>query len=69
MTGIEACARRVYELHRAKDARRRRSHEGPIPTWDELPEPARSQLIAAYWRARSSYDAGRADPHEVPITG
>lgn len=68
MTGLETCARRVYELHRARYARRRRSHEGRIPTWGELPEPARSHLIAAYWRARSSYDAGRRDPREVRIT-
>ena len=65
---IERCARRVYELHRAGDLKRRRSREGRIPTWDDLPEPERSRRIAAYWRARSSYDAGRREPREVEIT-
>lgn len=64
---LEACARRVYDLHRARDAKRRRSNEGRIPAWDELPESARSAAIAAYWRARSSYDAGRREPREVAI--
>src|SRR5215510_13083527 len=58
---------RRHELHRARDTKRRRSHEGRIPTWDELDEPARSALIAAYWRARSSYDAARQSPREVVI--
>jgi hypothetical protein len=65
---IERCARRVYELHRAGDLKRRRSSERRIPTWDELPEPERSRMIAAYWRARSSYDVGRREPREVAIT-
>jgi hypothetical protein len=65
---IERCARRVYELHRAGDLKRRRSSEGGIPTWDELPEPERSRIIAAYWRARASYDVGRREPREVAIT-
>lgn len=65
---LEACARRVYELHRAGAAKHRRSHEGRIPTWDELPEPKRSRLIAAYWRVRWSYDAGRRPPREVRVT-
>jgi hypothetical protein len=69
MTGeLEACARGVYELHLARDLRRkRRSSEGQIPTWDELDEPTRSRLIATYWRARSSYDAGRRPVREVRI--
>ena len=66
MTGLEALARHVYELYRARDVRRGRSRV-PIPTWDQLDEPTRSQLIVAYWRARSSYDAGRQLPHEVRI--
>lgn len=53
---LEACARRVYELHR-----------GRVP-WDALSEPTRSQLIAAYWRARSEYEAGRTEPREVRVT-
>ena len=64
---LEVCARRVYELHRARDVRCGRSR-APIPTWDQLDEPTRSQLIAAYWRARSSYDAGRREVREVRIT-
>jgi len=64
---IEDCARRVYELARAGDTTRRRSSEGRIPTWDELPEAARSRLIVAYWRVRSSYDVGRQLPREVRI--
>lgn len=68
MTGLEDCARRVYELHRARDTKRRRSHEGRIPTWDELPESARCRLIVTYWRVRSSYDIGRLIPREVRIT-
>jgi hypothetical protein len=39
----------------------------PIPTRDELDEPTRSRLIAAYWRARASYDAGRREAREVRI--
>lgn len=66
MTGLEALARRVHEFHRARDVRRGRSRV-PIPTWDQLDEPTRSRLIAAYWRARSSYDAGRQLPREVRI--
>jgi len=55
VTVIEDCARRVYELHRARDLRRkRRSNEGRIPTWGELDEPTRSQMIAEYWRAWST---------------
>jgi hypothetical protein len=65
---IERCARRVYEFHRAGDLKRRRSRDGRIPTWDELPEPERCRLIAAYWRSRSSYDVGRREPREVAIT-
>jgi hypothetical protein len=65
---LELLARRVYALHRARDLqRKRRSSEGRIPTWDELDEPTRSRLIAAYWRTRSSYDAGRKLPREVRI--
>lgn len=52
---LEALARRVYELHR-----------GRVP-WDQLPEATRSALIAAYWRARSGYEAGRTEPREVRI--
>jgi hypothetical protein len=63
---LERCARRVYELHRARDVRRGRSR-APIPTWEQLDEAARSRLIAEYWRARSSYDAGRRLPREVRI--
>ncbi len=66
---LEHCARRVYELHRACDTKRRRSHEGRIPTWDELSEPERCRLIVGYWRTRSSYDAGRREPCEVKIVG
>jgi len=65
---LETCARRVYELHRARDVARGRSRTR-IPTWDELAESTRSALIAVYWRTRSSYDAGRRDPREVAITG
>lgn len=67
MIDIEACARRVYELHRARDAKRGRSREGRIPAWDELSEPTRSRLIASYWRARSSYEGGRREPREVRV--
>jgi hypothetical protein len=56
----------VYELDRASDVRRGRSRVR-IPTWDQLDEPTRSRLIAAYWRVRSSYDAGRTLPRELPI--
>ena len=66
MTGLEALARRVYELHRARDAQRGRSRVS-IPTWDQLDEPTRSRLIAAYWRARSSYDVGRRPVREVQL--
>lgn len=52
---LEACARRVYELH-----------HGRVP-WDALPEATRSRLIAAYWRTRSSYEAGRQVPRETRI--
>lgn len=65
---IEACARRIYELHRVHEAKHRRSNDGRIPAWDEMPEPARCALIAAYWRVRSSYDASRREPREVRIT-
>jgi len=65
---LEAYARRVYELHRAQDLqRKRRSSEGRIPTWEELDEPTRTQLIAAYWRARASYEVGRRPVREVPL--
>ena len=67
MTDLEQLARRVYELHRARDVKRGRSRTR-IPNWDELPSPARS-LIAAYWRTRASYDAGRREPREVRIDG
>lgn len=63
---LESLARRVYELHRARDVSRGRCR-GPVPTWDQLPEPTRSRLIAAYWRTRSSYDAGRRPPRETRI--
>lgn len=52
---LETLARRVYELHRS-----------PVP-WDALPESRRSELIAAYWRARSGYEAGRTMPRETRI--
>lgn len=52
---LEACASRVYELHR---------HRVP---WDSLPEPERCALIVAYWRARSGYEQGRRQPREVRI--
>lgn len=68
MTDLEQLARRVYELHRAGAVKRGRSRTR-IPNWDELPEPARSSLIAAYWRTRASYDAGRREPREVRIDG
>jgi len=64
---LEVCARRVYELHRARDVQRGRSR-APIPTWGQLDEPTRSQMIAAYWRAQSSYDVGRREVREVRIT-
>jgi hypothetical protein len=66
VTGLEVLARCVYELHRARDVQRGWSRV-PILTWDQLDEPTRSRLIAAYWRARSSYDAGRQLPREVRI--
>jgi len=65
---LEALARRVYELHRARDVRRGRSR-APIPTWDQLDEPARCRLITAYWRTRASYEVGRKQPREVRIDG
>lgn len=45
---LEALARRVYELH-----------HGRVP-WERLSEARRSELIAAYWRARSGYGAVEA---------
>jgi hypothetical protein len=65
---LEACARRVYELHRAREVRRGRSR-APIPTWHQLDESTRCRLIAAYWRARSQYDAGRGSPREIKLEG
>lgn len=64
---LEVCARRIYELGRERDVRRGRSR-ARIPTWDDLPEDERSRLIAAYWRARAQYDAGRREPREVRIS-
>lgn len=55
MRDLAACARRVYELHRGQ------------PAWDTLPEPARSALIARYWRTRAQYEAGRREVREVRI--
>lgn len=52
---LEACARRVYELHRS------------WPPWSALPEAERSRLIAAYWRVRSRYEIGRQLPRESRI--
>lgn len=63
---LETLARRAYEIHRDRDVKRGRSHV-KIPTWDELDEPARSRLIAEYWRARASYGVGRHQPREVRI--
>ena len=63
---LEALARRVYELHRERDLARGRNR-ARIPTWPELDEPTRSQLIATYWRARASYEVGRREPREVRI--
>jgi hypothetical protein len=63
--GIEACARRVYELHRDRDVQRGRGRV-KIPTRNELDEPTRSRLIAAYWRSASGY--GRAEAREVRIS-
>lgn len=54
MRDLEALTRRVYELHRGQG-------------WDALSEARRSALIAAYWRARSQYEAGRTEPREVRI--
>lgn len=59
---LEALARRVYELH----SKRSRS---PVRPWESLPEPERSALIAAYWRARSAYEQGRREVREVRIEG
>ena len=64
MIRLADLARHAYELHRARDARRSRTR---IPTWDELPEPERSALIARYWRARASYETGRREAREVRI--
>lgn len=54
---LESLARRVYELYCARDVSRSRCR-GPVPTWDQLPEPTRT---------RSSYDAGRRPPRETRI--
>jgi hypothetical protein len=58
----------VHELHRERDVRRGRSRV-PIPTWDELDESTRSQLIVSYRNARAQYDAGQRDPSEVKLDG
>lgn len=55
MTDLETLARRAYELQRS-----------PVP-WDRLPESRRSELIAAYWRARSAY--GVTEARETRIDG
>lgn len=52
---LEALARRVYELNR-----------GPVP-WDALSEARRSELIAAYWRARSAYRVVEARETRIEV--
>lgn len=60
-------ARRVYELHRAKDVKRGRSRV-PIPTWEQLTEEQRDALVTGYARTRRAYDRGRRLPRETKLS-
>jgi hypothetical protein len=61
---LEALARRVYELHQARDVKR---GGGRVLSWYELPEAERSELIAGTWRVLVAYEADRPMPREVRI--
>lgn len=51
-------ARRAYDLHRAQEIKRGR-REGPIPTWDQLPQDQRDRFADNMQRCFAQYEAGR----------
>lgn len=51
-------ARRAYDLHRAQEIKRGR-REGPVPTWDELPQAERDRFADNMRRCFAQYEAGR----------
>ena len=66
---LVAGARRVYDLHRKSEARRRRSRDaGPIPAWDDLSPEARRRLVEYHRALRLAYDRDRPQPREVKIS-